>query len=100
MAPKKEVLSCYKGTPKVKTLKGDTTVYRSWGGTTGKYGHWVSPNNYGANARSLLALPDGNTMANTSSFILSKGTTVLAGKAAPLFGHSGGGIQWWVSYLG
>lgn len=96
----KEVLSCYKGTPKVKTLKGDTTVYRSWGGTTGKYGHWVSPNNYGANARNLLALPNGNTMANTSSFILSKGTTVLAGKAAPLFGHSGGGIQWWVSYLG
>lgn len=40
------------------------------------------------------------TMTNTSSFLLPKGTTVLAGKAAPLFGQSGGGVQWWISVLG
>ncbi|MBR0278092.1 MAG: hypothetical protein IJQ50_06505 [Clostridia bacterium] len=38
-------------------------------------------------------------MTNTSAFVLKKGTTVLAGRAAPLFGHSGGGIQWWVPRL-
>ncbi|MBE6536815.1 MAG: DUF4237 domain-containing protein, partial [Ruminococcaceae bacterium] len=95
-----EILSCFKGTPKVQTLKADTTVYRSWGGTTQELGHWISPNNYGSNARNLLSLPTGNTMTNTSTFLLPKGTTVLAGKAAPLFGQSGGGIQWWVSVLG
>ena len=95
----KEVLSAYKGTPKIKTLKADTTVYRSWGGTTQELGHWVSPNNYGSSARNLLSLPKGNTMTNTSSFLLQKGTTVLAGKAAPLFGQSGGGIQWLISVL-
>ena len=96
----KEVLSSYKGTPKVQTLKSDTTVYRTWGGTTQELGHWVSPNNYGSSARNLLSLPSGNTMTNTSSFLLPKGTTVLAGKAAPLFGQSGGGVQWWIPVLG
>ena len=95
-----EVMSCFKGTPKVKTLKTDTTVYRTWGGTTQELGHWVSPNNYGSSARNLLSLPTGNTMTNTSSFLLPKGTTVLTGKAAPLFGQSGGGVQWWISVLG
>ena len=96
----KEVLSSYKGTPKVQTLKTDTTVYRTWGGTTQELGHWVSPNNYGSSARNLLSLPTGNTMTNASSFLLPKGTTVLAGKAALLFGQSGGGVQWWISVLG
>ena len=96
----KEVLSSYKGAPKVQTLKTNTTVYRTWGGTTQELGHWVSPNNYGSSARNLLSLPTGNTMTNTSSFLLPKGTTVLAGKAAPLFGQSGGGVQWWISVLG
>lgn len=96
----KQVLSSYKGTPKVKQLKVDKPVYRTWGGTTQELGHWVSPNNYGSSTRSLLSLPSGNTMTNTSSFLLRKGTTVLAGKAAPLFGQSGGGVQWWISVLG
>ena len=96
----KEVLSSYKGPPKVQTLKTDTTVYRTWGGTTQELGHWGSPNNYGSSARNLLSLPTGNTMTNTSSFLLPKGTTVMAGKAAPLFGQSGGGVQWWISVLG
>ena len=96
----KEVLSAFKGTPKVQTLKADTTVYRTWGGQTQELGHWISPNNYGTSARSMLSLPPGNTMANTSTFLLQKGTTVLAGKAAPLFGQTGGGVQWWISVLG
>lgn len=94
-----EILSCFKGTPKVKTLKADTTVYRTWGGKTAEFGHWVSPNNYGSSARSLLSLPPTNTMAHTSTFVIPRGTTVLAGKAAPYFGQAGGGIQWWIPVL-
>lgn len=85
-----EVLSTYNGTPKVQTLKADTTVYRAWGGSSGEYGHWVSPNNYGANARGMLSLPPVNTAENISTFVLPRGTTVLSGKAAPLFGQLGG----------
>lgn len=95
----KNTLSAFKGTPKVKTLKADTTVYRSWGGISSKYGHWVSPKNYGNNVRKMLALPPGNTTAYTSRFVLSRGTTVLSGRAASLFGQKGGGIQWWVSRI-
>ena len=94
-----DVLPTYKGTPKVKTLQTDTTVYRTWGGSSGKYGHWVSPKNYGSNARSMLSLPDGNTCENVSSFLLREGTTILSGKVAPFFGQTGGGIQWWVGHL-
>lgn len=95
----KNTLSAFKGTPKVKTLKADTTVYRTWGGTSKKYGHWVSPRNYGNNARRMLALPPENTTAYTSKFVLSAGTNVLAGKAASFFGQTGGGVQWWVSSI-
>ena len=93
------VLSSYKGTSRVKTIQTNTKVYRTWGGGTKKLGHWVSPNNYGIKARALLSLPAQNTAESVSSFVLQKGTRVLAGKAAPLFGQPGGGVQWWVSIL-
>jgi len=96
----KEVLSSYRGTPKVQTLQTETTAYRSWGGQTNELGHWVSPNNYGSNVRNMLSLPPGNTAANISTFTLSRGTIVLAGRAAPLFGQAGGGVQWWVPFIG
>ena len=95
----KEVLSAYKGNPKLKVLNSDTSVYRVWGGTSGKYGHWISPKNYGSAARSLLSLPQENSAVYTSQFLISKGSTVLSGKAAALFGQTGGGIQWWIELL-
>lgn len=95
----KEVLSAFKGNPKLKTLKVDTTVFRTWGGSSPKYSHWVSPKNYGVNARKMLALPPSNTMANTSTFIMQKGNIVLQGKVAAMFGQTGGGLQWWVALL-
>lgn len=95
-----EILSTYKGSPRVKTLNADTTVYRTWGGESGKLGHWISPKNYGTKAKAMLSLPPGNTANNVSTYVLKKGTTVLSGKAAPLFGQSGGGVQWWVGWLG
>ena len=95
----KEVLSAYKGNPRLKVLNSNTTAYRTWGGTSGKFGHWISPKNYGSAARNMLSLPPGNTAANTSQFLISKGSTVLSGKAAALFGQTGGGIQWWIGLL-
>ena len=94
-----EVLSSYKGNPSLKVLNSNTTVYRTWGGESGKLGHWISPKNYGSAARSMLSLPTGNTAAHTSQFLISKGSTVLTGKAAALFEQTGGGIQWWIGLL-
>lgn len=95
----KGVMTSFKGTPKLKKLRSNSTVYRTWGGDSPKFSHWVSPKNYGAAAKNMLALPIGNTMTNISNFIISKGTVVLQGKAAGLFGQLGGGIQWWVAFL-
>ena len=95
----KNVMSSYKGIPKVRALKSDTTVYRVYGGESAMKGHWVSPNNYGASARELLALPDANTANKLYIIILNKGTVTLQGKAASLWGHVGGGVQWWVAIL-
>ena len=95
----KEVLSAYKGNPRLKVLKSNTTVYRTWGGAAPEYGHWISPKNYGSAARRMLSLPPGNTAVKTSQFLISKGNIVLSGKAAPLFGQPGGGIQWWIGLL-
>ncbi len=95
----KNVMSSYKGIPKVRSLKSDTTVYRVYGGESAMKGHWVSPNNYGASARELLALPDANTANKLYITILNKGTVTLQGKAASLWGHVGGGVQWWVAIL-
>lgn len=75
-------------------------LYIEHGGVSGKYGHWVSPKNYGSVARNVLSLPSGNTAVNTSTFVFSEGSKVLSGKAAALFGQAGGGIQWWVGLLG
>ena len=95
----KQVLSAYKGNPRLKVLDSDTTVYRTWGGVSGEVGHWTSPKNYGPAARKMLSLPPENTAVNTSTFLISKGSTVLSGKAAALFGQPGGGIQWWIGLL-
>ncbi|MGN0819002.1 MAG: RHS repeat-associated core domain-containing protein [Christensenellaceae bacterium] len=95
----KEVLSAYKGNPRIKVLNSNTIAYRTWGGASGQYGHWISPKNYGSAVRSMLSLPQGNTAVNTSQFLISKGSTVLSGKAAALFGQTGGGIQWWIGLL-
>ncbi len=95
----KGVMRSFKGTPKLETLKADTTVYRYWGGNSPMKGPWASPMNYGANARSMLSLPSGNTMGNLYVTTVSKGTIVLQGKAAALFNQIGGGIQWWIALL-
>ncbi len=95
----KETMNSFKGIPKVRALKSDSTVYRFYGGQSGMKSHWVSPNNYGAGARKLLALPDTNTATKLYITILNKGTVTLQGTVASAYGHVGGGIQWWVAVL-
>ena len=94
-----EVLNAFRGTPNLTKVQVDTTVYRTWGGMSKAKGHWVSPKNYGLKARSKLSLPDCNTATNISTYIIPKGTMVLSGRASSLFGHMGGGFQWWVGLL-
>ena len=93
------VLKSFSGSPKVVALQTDATVYRYWGGKSPEYSHWVSPYDYGVDARSKLALPAENTMARLSTFTLPAGTTVLVGYAAACFNQLGGGVQWWVPFL-
>jgi hypothetical protein len=94
-----KVLESYRGTPHVKTLRADTITYRVWGGKAKELSHWVSPYDYGQKARSMLSLPSVNTAENVSTFVIQKGTSILAGKAAPFFGQHGGGVQWWIHVL-
>jgi len=91
------VIKAFNNGLRVETLATDTTVYRVWGGASERIGPWVSPNNYGDAARSMLALPPWNSAAEVSTFVLPSGTQVLTGTAAPLGVHLGGGVQWWVA---
>ena len=91
-------MKCFEGEPSLKTLTEDTVVYRDWGGRSPEYSNWVSPINYGADARSMLSIPSTNSMAYKSTFVVPAGTTVLAGIAFPYFNQPGGGIQWWVPH--
>ena len=95
----RQALRAFRGIPEVTTLQEDTIVYRVYGEGSRMLGHWISPNNYGNAARSMLSLPPWNSSINTYTTVLTSGTQVLSGIAAPLFGQMGGGIQWWVALL-
>jgi hypothetical protein len=99
VADPKSVLKNYKGGVEVRTLRADKTAYRVWGGDSKLYSSWVSPKNYGANARSLLALPNANAATNVSKFIIPQGAVVITGRVARLGVQAGGGIQWWIAIL-
>ena len=92
----KGVIRSFNGTPSIKKLKVDTMVYRGWGGRALEIRPWVSPIDYGINARSALSIPLSNSLAQTTAFVVPSGIKVLTGTAAPLFGQLGGGVQWWV----
>jgi hypothetical protein len=73
----RQVLSAFKGNPKLTAIGNDTTAFRYWGGGTPKFGHWVSPIDYGSSARSMLSLPGSNSMQFLSSFSINGGSYVL-----------------------
>jgi len=93
----KEVLSAFKGNPKLKNIFSGTKVNRYWGGTAEKIGRWVSPNMYSNPVKSLALNPVwGNTASNVSTLIFNQNATVLVGIVATQGGLSGGGIQYFV----
>lgn len=97
----KQVLSAYKGNPKLINVSQGTKAYRVWGGEAKQFGQWLSPKNYGQQAISKLALnPEwGNTAANVTTFTFNQNVMVLAGHAAPQASLAGGGIQWFISCI-
>ena len=77
------------GTLEAETLTQDLTVYRYWGNLVNETGSpWFSTiATYSANdARALLALPEANSAAHVSKFIIKARTTILKGNAASMVG--------------
>lgn len=74
----------FNGTPALKYADEDMIFYRRWGGVGEETGTWLSPTKYekAGNARRYLALPNGNTAENLSTFKIKKGTPFIQGKVA------------------
>lgn len=91
-----EIVEAFSDGEPVRTNK-DITVYRYYGGESGKLGRWVSPVLYDSQiVRSKLSLPPENTCELLVQFILKAGAQCILGTAAPLFGQEGGGVQFFV----
>ena len=71
------------------------TAYRIWGGESQQVGSWLSPiiPESSAAARSLLALPEGNSAVFVSEVRIPAGTQFQYGPTASAFGQPGGGTQ-------
>ena len=96
----KEVLSAFKGNPKLTRIKAGTQVNRFWGGSARELGRWVSPRVYTNPVKSLALDPAwGNTAANMSTLVFNQNCTVLVGKVAAQGSLSGGGIQWFLGNI-
>ncbi len=78
-------------------LSGETTLYRSYGGTAGEIGsYWTRTPPAGplqATMDSALNPAWGNTAQNVSTIRVPTGTTIYEGFAAPQGGLLGGGSQ-------
>jgi len=101
-----QVFDAFDGVPKLETLKEDVLVYRRFSDPMYKRGQWVSQTRYSSpeDAIRFSALPSTNKASEEAAFTLSKGATVIVGKAKsmagkPGFGRtaSGGGDQIFVS---
>jgi hypothetical protein len=87
-------------------LNNTTTVYRYWGDKAFESGspwYTLDPSLEPGFARSLLALPEGNSAVHVSQFAVPANTVIVLGKAASQVGVKGfgsyaigGGIQLYV----
>jgi len=63
-------------------------------------GRYLTPTlGFQGSAREALALARGNAARSLRQFRLRPGAKYISGKASPLFGHEGGGEQWFVPEL-
>jgi hypothetical protein len=77
------------------TLESDTTLYRIYGGDSGKLSSWWSrtPPSGPMQTEMDLALPPGNTMRYVVEIKVPAGTTIYEGAAGPSSVLLGGGNQ-------
>ena len=93
-----DVMESFSEPPQAKKLTQDMYVNRYYGDGSEPINRWVTTEQYNTvEARQeKLALPDGNSAENVAKLRIDKGATILEGKAAPRFGHDGGGNQIYV----
>jgi hypothetical protein len=74
---------------------GGMVAHRVWGGASAQHGAWLTPTSptSSGSARSILALPSGNTAEFVSAVNIPGGTWIQYGTAASAFGQPGGGQQ-------
>ena len=96
----KEVLSAFKGNPKLSNISKGTKVFRVHGGKARILGNWVSPKVYSDPVSKLALNPAwGNNASNISTLVFNQNAQVLVGKAAAQGVLRGGGIQWFVGNI-
>ncbi|NLL20023.1 MAG: hypothetical protein GX262_13565, partial [Clostridia bacterium] len=78
------IKKAFNGIPVLKYADEDMVFYRRWGGVGEEIGTWLSPTKYekAGNAKRYLALPNGNTAENLTTFKIKKGTPFIQGKVA------------------
>lgn len=89
-----QIINSFKvGSIKFQTMSEGDKLYR-WS-TNGNIGRFLSPTMItDANmARSLLALPEVNTLLHLDEYTVFQKARVIFGEVAPNFGQAGGGLQ-------
>lgn len=93
----KQVLSSFKGNPKLTNVQKGTKAFRVHGGKSNAIGSWGSPKIYSKPVSKLAFDPKwGNTASELSTLLFNQDALILVGKAAAQGALKGGGIQWFL----
>ncbi len=94
-AYRESVRSAFTDEIRVSVLEEDTIVYRYYGGSSASLSYWFSPKLVSDPIREL-ALPPLNTAEYVDRYLLPEGTAIWEGRVKEMFGHTGGGLQYYV----
>ena len=88
-------LNAWEGRILSRVTESHETMYRVWGGGSGRVGQWLTPfkPDFAQAAREALALPPGKTASFVSEVTVPAGTRLPIGVASRAFGQRGGGMQ-------
>ncbi|SEJ97938.1 Protein of unknown function, partial [Propionispira arboris] len=95
ISQRREVIKAFNPGAEIVKLDQDLVVYRYYGGAGNPRGRWVTTESL-TDPVNQLALPQGSTAENVTTWVIPKGTEVLKGTVAPNFGKSGGASQIYV----
>lgn len=73
-------------------MSEDIEAFRYFGGESLSRGRWLSRDKV-ADPINQLSLPPGNTAESIKTWIIPRGTGIIEGPAASMFGRSGGANQ-------